>query len=69
MNEATAFVIKFKDNTYYGGYGKGKRKSLLGAQIYASRRQAERVINKSCYFYNYMHGDYSIVELVIKEKA
>lgn len=67
MNVEKACVIKFDDNTYYGGYGKEKRKSILGAQLYPSRKKAEAVISKSTYFNNHTNNDYSIVELVISE--
>lgn len=67
MNVEKACVIKFDDNTYYGGYGKGKRKSIVGAQLYSSKKKAETAVSKSTYFNNYTHNDYSIVELLILE--
>ena len=43
----TAYAIKFKDGTYYGGYSKPHAKTLLGAQLYQSEKRAQSVIGQS----------------------
>ena len=43
-------VIKFEDGTYYAGCRKPNAKTLLGAQIYRSKKTAENIIFKSINF-------------------
>ena len=60
-------VIKFKDGTYYAGCRKPNSKTLLGAQIYRSKKTAENIVSKSINFPS-DKNTCSIVEVELKEK-
>lgn len=60
-------VIKFEDGTYYTRCRKPNAKTLLGAQIYRSKKTAENIIFKSINFPLYKNNC-SIVEVELKEK-
>lgn len=60
-------VIKFEDGTYYAGCRKPNAKTLLGAQIYRSKKTAENIIFKSINF-PADKRNCSIVEVELKEK-
>lgn len=64
----TAVVIKFSNNTYYAGVSKDPAKSLLGAQLYKSRKTAESTINNSVNFARYSNDKYEIIDVELKEK-
>lgn len=64
-----AVVIRFADGTYYAGCSKSYSRTLLGAQLYASRKTAENIMKTSVNFPRYHSNPCTIVELEIKEVA
>lgn len=65
--DKTMVVIKFNDGTYYAGCRNPNAKTLLGEQIYKSKKTAENIISKSINFHS-DKNNYSIVEVKLKEK-
>lgn len=62
-----AVVIRFADGTYYAGCSKGYSRTLLGAQLYTSRKTAENIMRASKNFPSYHSNPCTIVELEIRE--
>ena len=58
-----AYVIKFKDGTYYGGYSKPHAQTLLGAQLYQSEKRAQSVIRQS----NLRYEEHDVDKIVAVE--
>ena len=65
-----AYAIKFKDNTYYAGYGKANARTLLGAQLYQSHKKAQYIVDKTSDFHykRYESGSDDIVGIELKEE-
>jgi len=56
-------AIKFKDGTYYAGVNKQQARTLLGAQLYRSKKTAETIMEKSINFPKYRPCELVDVEL------
>ena len=62
------YAIKFKDGTYYAGYGKSDAKTLLGAQLYQSEKKAQYIIDKTSDFHYRRNEGYNIVAVELRER-
>ena len=60
-------AIKFADGTYYSGCNKKCSKTLLGAQLYKSRKTAETMVQTSINFPKYHSNPIKIVDVELKE--
>lgn len=65
--EMRVVAIKFADGTYYAGCNKNSAQTLLGAQLYKSRKTAENVIEKSINFPKYHSNPVQIIDVEIRE--
>ena len=64
----TVYAIKFKDGTYYAGYGKADAKTLLGAQLYQSEKKAKYIIEKTSDFHYRRNESYNIIAVELREQ-
>ena len=60
-------AIRFSDGTYYAGCTKTYSKTLLGAQLYKSRKTAENIVNTSINFPKYHSNPITIVDVELNE--
>ena len=60
-------AIKFSDGTYYSGCNKANSKTLLGAQLYKSRKTAETMVQTSINFPKYHSNPIKIVDVELNE--
>ena len=60
-------AIKFADGTYYAGCNKRSSKTLLGAQLYKSRKTAETMVQTSINFPKYHSNPIKIVDVELSE--
>lgn len=67
MTSYNVFAIKFKDGTYYAGCNKSNAKTILGAQLYRSKKTAESMIEKSVNFPSYEKETLKFIEVELKE--
>ena len=66
--KATAVAIKFENGTYYAGCNKSNAQTILGAQLYKSKKTAQNVIDKSVNFPLHAGQSCTLVEVELKEK-
>ena len=62
-----AVAIKFADGTYYSGCNKKNSKTLLGAQLYKSRKTAETMVQTSINFPKYYSNPIKIIDVELSE--
>ncbi len=62
-----AVAVKFADGTYYSGCNKKNSKTLLGAQLYKSRKTAEIIVSTSINFPRYYSNPIKIVDVELSE--
>ena len=67
MKKDVVYAIKFNDGTYYAGCAKRDCKTILGAQLYRSRKTAETTTQKSVNFPHY--AKFTIVPVALYEIA
>lgn len=60
-------AIKFADGTYYSGCNKKHSKTLLGAQLYKSRKTAETMVQTLINFPRYHSNPIKIVDVELSE--
>lgn len=58
-------AIKFSNGTYYSGCNKQDAKTLVGAQLYRSKKVAKSTIEKSINFPSYRN--YTFVSVTLSE--